>query len=560
MPATPLTSEVSRTRPPSAPSRLVLLALALLIGPGLLPAEAQGSAPAERSVSSDPSAEAVPAAPLSPATLDEVEGPVLPLTLDQAVELALARNLLLEIQRYDLAQSLNLVQQAKGDFDLNLSGRLSFEDETTPSGSQLDGADVLDEETQLFTFQAQQLNPWGGVATLTWFNQRLESNNSFLDLNPRYDAGADVTYTQPLLRGLGPASARRGVLLAKKDSQVSALTFELQLTDTIENVERAYWNLVAAREQLAVSEQGMATAGQLLERNQKRVDAGTLAPFELVQSEAGLARRRGDVIRDQANLGDAEDALRRLLNLEEGLLWETPIQPRTQAEVEALEVDLGEALETAYQARPEMRSQRAVVERLEIDARFFRNQRRPGLDLQVGYGADGLDGRQMVGTPPVLVDRGLSEAVEQILDLDFTGWNAALIFSFPLQNRMAKASAANADLAVDQARLELEDLRQQVATEVRSAVRQLDSAARQVEAARAARDAQEKSLEAERKRFDNGLSTSFQVLQIQEDLTEAQSAEVRAITFYRNQLAQLYRATGQLIEQSGVRIVGEASP
>ena len=51
------------------------------------------------------------------------------------------------------------------------------------------------------------------------------------------------------------------------------------------------------------------------------------------------------------------------------------------------------------------------------------------------------------------------------------------------------------------------------------------------------------------------MSTSYQVLEIQEDLTQARSREVNAITAYRQALALFYQATGELIEQAGIEIV-----
>ena len=126
--------------------------------------------------------------------------------------------------------------------------------------------------------------------------------------------------------------------------------------------------------------------------------------------------------------------------------------------------------------------------------------------------------------------------------------------SYPLQNRQAKAQSTIADLALERGEAVLADLEQQISTEVRSATRLVDAAARQVDAAQASRRAQEKSLEAERKRFENGMSTSFQVLQIQEDLAEAQSAEVQAVTDYRRRLTDYYSSIGRLLDQRGIEI------
>jgi outer membrane protein TolC len=87
---------------------------------------------------------------------------------------------------------------------------------------------------------------------------------------------------------------------------------------------------------------------------------------------------------------------------------------------------------------------------------------------------------------------------------------------------------------------------------VRTAVRGVRTALQQIESTGASRGLAERNLEAERKRYENGLSTSFQVLEIQEDLTTARSREVAAIAGYRRALAEYWRATGRLLEAEGV--------
>ena len=70
----------------------------------------------------------------------------------------------------------------------------------------------------------------------------------------------------------------------------------------------------------------------------------------------------------------------------------------------------------------------------------------------------------------------------------------------------------------------------------------------------------EKNLDAERKRYENGMSTSFQVTQIQQDLTAARSREVSAITGYRKALVEYYRAIGKLLEQNSIEVLDEGKP
>ena len=106
----------------------------------------------------------------------------------------------------------------------------------------------------------------------------------------------------------------------------------------------------------------------------------------------------------------------------------------------------------------------------------------------------------------------------------------------------------------------LQDLRTQIITQVRTAARAVETAAKQIDSAKVSRQLEEKNLDAERKRYENGMSSSFRVLQIQEDLTQARSREVTAVTTYRTALARYYRSIGRLLEQKGVELDEGAFP
>jgi outer membrane protein TolC len=123
-----------------------------------------------------------------------------------------------------------------------------------------------------------------------------------------------------------------------------------------------------------------------------------------------------------------------------------------------------------------------------------------------------------------------------------------------VQNREARANRTIAELAVAEERTNLDDLRLTVLTEVRRAARAVTAAAEAIDLAKKTTDLAERNLDAEQKRYENGLSTSFQVLEIQDDLTQARSREVSAIAAYRRALVLFHRATGRLLQEKGIEI------
>lgn len=480
-------------------------------------------------------------------------------TLEEAIEVALRRNLDLSIQRYERTQSLLRVDQSKGIFDTLTSVSVSVTQETSPSATQLSGALVTQADDRSLKFTAEQLTPFGGVAGIDVIAARSSSNSGFVFLDPNYFGEAQLRITQPLVRGFGRLPTKRAILQARLASDVDRHVFEQRVTDTIQSVENAYWALVEAREQLVVAEESLALARELDQRNRVQVEVGTLAPIELVQSEATVATRLEGIIRAQAAVGDAADRLLQLLNLEQAEYWGLEIVPETEPETAKLAIDLDDAISTALAERPEIRAKKLDLEIVDIDQKYFKNRTLPQVDLTLRYNGQGIGGRGTL-TDPVTgeetrLDTDLSDAFDDALGRDFDTWQIAVTASYPLQNRDARAQSTIADLEVEKALAQLAQLELQVVTEVRTAARAVNTAAEQIESARASRRLQERNLEAEQKRYENGMSTSFQVTQIQEDLTEARSRLVSATTTYRTALVAFYRAVGRLLEDAGVELM-----
>ncbi len=501
---------------------------------------------------------------LEPARNLRIQEGKLLLRLEDAIALALERNLSLVVERYRQSESLLGLKSTFGMYDLTATSDVSTSREVSPTASNLGGADVLESRSTSWNLGLSRLLPSGGSASADWRNTRSETNSFFATLNPSYRVDLDLSFTQPLLRDYGREVTERSIRIARTGLDISRETFELQVIGVLQEVEQAYWDLVEAQEQYVVAEESLKLAEELHEQNRVRVEVGTLAPLELVQSEAGIATRKEEIIRARAAIGDAEDRVRQLLNLESGELWNTPIVPETDPEMLPVEIDLDQALEIALERRPDLRIKRHSQRDLEADIGFYSNQKLPRLDLAVTYGLNGLGGdvterdfftREILREAPG--DYG--DAIDQIGDADFEGWRVALNVLVPVQNRTGKNQAALARVASDRGRTELRDLELGAITAVRRLARLVETAAEARESARVSRRLAEKNLDAEQKRYENGMSTSFQVLQIQEDLTEARSREVNAITGYRKALVLFYQATGELIDRSGIEIADDVS-
>ncbi len=487
-----------------------------------------------------------------------VEGDQIHLTLEEAVELALSRNLNLRTQRYSRQQASLGIQEATGIYDFNLLADLFTSKVENPAASNLDGADVQIQERSSLTVGGSQLVPTGGVFGVSIPNGRFETNSSFSLLNPSFDSGLDLSFTQPLMRGLGRAATEYGIEVARVSSDISQQQFVFEVISTIQNVENSYWNLVAARYALVVAEDSLKLADELHSNNKVRVDVGTLAPLELVQSEAQIATRQEAIIRARGVVGDAEDLLFFYLNVDQGEAWSKTIVPDTEAIIDHPQVDLAEAIRTALATRPEIITQQLRIQSATLDQTFLAQDAKPRLDLRATYGVSGLGGDVVIRNPDgsvaSTIPGGWDDAFEQVTGADFPGWSVGLELGIPIQNRSARARKVIADLAVEAGKDSAKQLELRVTTEVRAAVRGLETSREQLESAKVSTRLGEKNLDAERKKYDNGLSTSYQILQVQDDLTAARYRQVAAVTGYRKSLVEYNRATGSLLASSNVTI------
>jgi outer membrane protein len=481
------------------------------------------------------------------------------LTLEEAIALALKRNLGLELERYSRQQVRLGIQQAMGVYDLGLGGGASRSHNESPLSSNLEGVSVQTSDTDSAQVGVSQLFPTGGSASFGVSASKFDTNALSYGLNPSYNAGVQLSVAQPLLRNFGKETTEFGIRVARLSSEQSKQQFIEQVISTTQLVENAYWLLAEAQEQLKVAEESKRIATQLHEDNKVRVRVGTLAPLELVSSEAGIATREEEVISATAAIGNAEDVLKALLRLEGDPAWSAKVELETQPEIDAPKVDLSSSLSAALQQRPEISAEEVAQQSRELEARYYKAQTKPRLDLNVSYGYSGVGGdvileRDANGNPTQVIPGGLSDAFDQVTGTDFPGWSVGLEFGYPLQNRSAKARALIAKLAAEQGKVGITQIQQRITTEVRLAVRGLETAKQELESSRVSVRLQNANLDAEKKKFLNGLSTSFQILQVEEQLTSARSREVNAVTSYRRALVEYYRSIGKLLDQTGIKV------
>ncbi len=484
----------------------------------------------------------------------------LELSLDDAVQQALENNLSVQISRLARQSSGFALSAARRVYTPSLVLDTNFQESLSPSETQLDGADQNERDTMNYNLQFQQLLPFGANYSVQFNNNRFATNSAFSTFNPRYRSTLNAQVTQPLLQNFRADPQRRQITVSQNGERQAGHDFERSVLDVLRDVQNAYWDLVFAIRIYEVEVQSLDLARDLLRNNQVQVEVGTMAPIDVLQAEAEVAAREEALIIAEEQIRQNEDVLKALIRDPDGPgFWDDEIRPLDAPSVEDYEVDVDDAIRVALQRRPEVRSQRVQLDSNEYDVRFFRNQTLPQVDLVGLVQLTGVGGTELIregffGPAVAMVPGGYTDALSQMSGFDYRDWQLGLSFSYPIGPNQAHANQAQAQTDVTRQRETIRQEEIQIAQEVRTAVRQVQTNRRRIDASRVARGLEEQRLDAEQKKFEVGMTTSYFIVQAQRDLSQARANELQAIIDYNKAIVAVERAQGTLAERSRVTV------
>jgi outer membrane protein len=484
------------------------------------------------------------------------------LSLTDALQSALEKNLDIAVRRIDPLVSETQIDLQEAVFSPLLNFSAKDAQSTTPQAQALAGGAVVTTSDKTLLGSLTDFTKIGSTINFELVASRGDTTSNLATINPSYFAQALLTYTQPFLRNFGLDVNKTQITIAQNTREISRWGFRQTVMDTLAAAEEAYYDLNLAIMNLKTAEGYLKLAQDFLAQTRIRVRVGTLPPIEITQAEAGVADREEAVILTRSAIATAGDNLRRMMNIPpDSPLWKQSIRPTDEPKVLDKTVDVDEAIRTAMQTRPDLQQARLDLSSRDADLKYRKNQRLYRLDLVAQYGAQGLAGDTFAvdfsQQPPVvtpIASAGVSDAFHQIARREFDSWSAELQLGIPLGNKAADAAYAAAIYSKDQSRLIVQQLEQAAQVQVRNAVRQIDTNLKAYRAAQVNTRLQQEKLDAEQKKYENGMSTTYQVLQFQTDLTNARARENQSIVDYNKSLVELDRVMGILLDTRNVTI------
>lgn len=510
--------------------------------------------------------ETTPAASTTPArateavtaeTDQDVNNPrALRLSLDEAIRTSMQRNLGVQLQSYEYQEAGQSLRGSYGIYDALATALVQEQSEQRAVSSTIDASSG---RTVTIDVGAQQNLPTGGGYSVSVNNSRSTSSGGVSTVSPRYSPSVGFALNQPLLRDFGIDINRRGITIARNNLGISHETFRTALMDTAVNVEVAYLDLAYARRAVDVVKDSLFLARDQARITQIRIDVGAAAPLEILEPRVTIATSEEQLIIATASVRTAEDRLRQLLNLD-ATEWDRPIIPTDPVDYAPVTINVDDAVRRALELRPELRQDVLATDTRRVNYLYSRNQTLPSVDFDLRYGLSGLAGNAEeidteTGQGTGRIQRiPYGRGLRQIFEGDFPSWTIGFNVGVPITNIGARAEAKRAELDYRQSQLQQQQTRQTIMIDVRGAARNVDTTSRSIVATRAAREAAERNVEAERRRYENGMTTNFQVLRVQQDLSDARIRELNALVDFNQAVAQYHRAVGDVLDVRGITI------
>ncbi len=363
--------------------------------------------------------------------------------------------------------------------------------------------------------------PTGGELSFSWAtnSQPLPSNGLNIGSNDNpFGQNLQLRFSQPLLRGAGINVNRASIDIARLSEQINILNLKSILINTITEAIVAYRELLRAQEQLRIAQLSLQSARESLENYRILIEAGRLAPVDIVQAETNIANRQVRLIEAENDLAASRLALLNILDIDQN----TVIVPADSPQATAVSLDADKLKQLAFENQPDYLRAQLDIERTKLGLLQAENNRLWDLNLNTSYSYTLSDDND------VRVGLGLSRQLGDLTaERDFQ------------RSRINQLQAENT----------LEEQRESLDIQLKDRIRDVQLSFSQVQLAQKATQLSERQLEIAREKQRLGRDiTVFELIRLEDDLVQARNVELNATIDYLNALTRLDQTLGTTLD------------
>ncbi len=453
---------------------------------------------------------------------------VLELDIERVTELAISNNFDIQIYKLDRRISEKDLLKAESVYDTVLDAEYKYSKDKLNRPS-----DVLGKQAVVVSQSGsiEKKLPTGTILSLGIDHSRQASNSFFSDINPYHETGIDMSVTQPLAKNALGVIDRNTVKITGLDVQSAGYTslnkIEMELADT----QKSYWALVLAHRYLRLARDMLENTEQLYASNKSKFDIGMVELPELYAVEADLKQRKNDLLLAENNLHNALNMIRYKLNLSQS----QEIIPADDFVLYEITSSFEDIISAALENRRDYKAAKNDVKAMRMGVEIKKNSLWPQIDLKATLRRNGLDQK-------------FRDSIKEITSKDQPQYTVEVVFSFPFENRQARAEYSQKELEQVRALVNLKKTECLIFVETNDA---LINAKRMYDSAgllRLAAELEHKKYLGEEERFNRGRSDTDRLLRYQNDYFRAEIAYLKSLNACKEAVIDLNVAMNSLIK------------
>lgn len=414
-----------------------------------------------------------------------------------------------------------------------------------PIATTLNQTPIFEEENYRLQSAVQGRMPWGGQYSLGLRADQLDNTLSRQIppslFNPEWATFAGVSFNQPLLRDFGFDANLAEVRIARKNREISEITWESKIVTAMTTVLVTYYDMLFSYRLIDVWKDAIEADRKLLGENRRRLDLGMMAPIDVQQAEAQMSVDEDKMLVAKNLFMERQFQLKRQVLKGYEAEVDQVYCPTGDELLEAPRINRAELMKIAFEYRLDYRNALKDADIQNIRLKYAKNQLWPRLDVVATLGYNGLS-------------NSLDSSWSKALDSQAPQWSIGLQASIPLGNLQARAQYDVVKGLKEQAVLRIKQVELNISLDVDTAISRVVTNTQSMETSRKTVRLREEEVRIQKRRIEEGQISSFEAIETLKKLYDERSRELNAVAELNKSIIQLWAATGTVLQRLSIRV------
>lgn len=453
------------------------------------------------------------------------------LSLSDCLNIGLSNNLDIKIAKIEARMKWQDVLVTESIFDTILTGKAAYGNDRRATPVTL-----FENETRTVEYEigVDKTLPTGTEISVDYGDIHRTSLSVYYPNSP-HETEFSVSATQPILKNFFGYIDRQTVRLSKIEAELGNLQALDRIENAIADIEKAYWRLVFAYQNVALRKELLAQAEELYERFKAHMKTGLVEVTQFYETEANMRIRQTNLIVAQNDLTTASNNLLLLLNESPEFL----VLPEDRLEIIWGRADLVQSINEAFIANRDYKIKKKELTAKKVNLKMKKNNLWPEVDLVGTFAINGIDTK-------------FAKATKRLGTGEAPYFYAGVEVNVPLENNEARGEFNRALLEKRKAILGVLKVEKKLATKIDEEVRDVNISLENAKRWTGIKEIQYRKFTEEEKNLKYGRSNSKNVIDYQNDFTRAAISEYLAILEYYYALIDLENAKDTLLRKVGV--------